>query len=83
MDETVPLSQRLEQRLEALRHELETGQKMLAELEARRLGLQETTLRISGAIQVLEELLAASPPTANGTSTKPAPLPTLADAAPA
>ena len=79
MGEAVPLSQRLEQRLAALRQELETGQKMLAELEARRLGVQETTLRISGAIQVLEELLTAEPPAANGVPPKPAPASALAD----
>jgi hypothetical protein len=54
-------------RLKALRQEYETGQKMLAELEARRLELQQTLLRIGGAIQVLEELLAAEQPAnANG-----------------
>jgi DNA repair exonuclease SbcCD ATPase subunit len=58
MAETLPLSQRLEQRLKALRQELETGQKMLADLEAQRRGLKQTILRIAGAIQVLEELLA-------------------------
>jgi prefoldin subunit 5 len=61
VDETLPLQKRLDQRLEALRHELEAGQKMLADLEARRLDLQQTLLRIGGAIQVLEELLAAEP----------------------
>jgi hypothetical protein len=65
MGETLPLPQRLEQRLKALRQELETGQKMLADLEARRLELQQTILRIGGAIQVLEELLAAEPSAAN------------------
>ena len=44
-------------RLQALRQEYETGQKMLADLEARKLDLQQTLLRLSGAIQVLEELL--------------------------
>jgi hypothetical protein len=44
-------------RLQALRQEYETGQKMLADLETRRLDLQQTLLRVSGAIQVLEELL--------------------------
>ena len=66
MEETLPLPQRLEQRLKALRQELETGQKMLADLEARRLDLQQTLLRIGGAIQVLEELVAAGPSTVNG-----------------
>jgi hypothetical protein len=56
MTQTSPLPQRLEQRLKALRQEFETGQKMLADLEARRVELQQTLLRIGGAIQVLEEL---------------------------
>ena len=51
----------LEQRLQALKAEFEAGQKMLADLEARQAQLRETLLRISGAMQVLEELLAAVP----------------------
>jgi hypothetical protein len=47
----------LEQRLKQLRPEFEAGQKMLAELEANQANVRETMLRISGAIQVLEELL--------------------------
>ena len=47
----------LEQRLNSLRTELETGEKMLADLDAKRANLRETLLRISGAIQVLEEEL--------------------------
>jgi len=62
----------LEQRLNELRTEYETGQQMLAELEAKRANLQQTLLRISGAIQVLEELLAQSTPVAvNGAVTRP------------
>ena len=62
----------LEQRLNELRTEYETGQQMLAELEAKRANLQQTLLRISGAIQVLEELLAQSTPAAvNGAVTRP------------
>jgi hypothetical protein len=45
-------------RLEALQREYETGQTMLAELDAKQLDLRQTLLRIAGAIQVLEELLA-------------------------
>jgi hypothetical protein len=53
----------LQQRLQELKAEYEAGQKMLAELEARQTNLQHTLLRISGAIQVLEEELAkAAPP---------------------
>ena len=47
----------LEQRLNSLKTELETGEKMLADLDAKRANLRETLLRISGAIQVLEEEL--------------------------
>jgi prefoldin subunit 5 len=68
MTRNLPLPQRLEQRLKALRDELETGQKMLADVEARRAELQQTILRISGAVQVLEELLAAEPSVANGVA---------------
>ena len=47
----------LTRRLEQLRHEYESGQHMLADLETRQTNLRHTLLRISGAIQVLEELL--------------------------
>jgi hypothetical protein len=70
----------VQQRLEELRSEFEAGQRMLAELDARRAELQQTLLRIGGAVQVLEELLdtsgaageqagnGASPPPADGTA---------------
>ncbi len=48
----------LEQRLTDLRAEYQAGQKVLADLEARQKEVYQTMLRISGAIQVLEELLA-------------------------
>src|SRR5262245_22227697 len=56
---------RLEQRLADLKAEYQAGQKMLADLEARQTEVQQTMLRISGAIQVLEELLAQ--PSTNGS----------------
>jgi hypothetical protein len=49
--------EQLEQRLRELRLELENGQRMLADLEKQRVNLEKTLLRISGAIQVLEEEL--------------------------
>ena len=39
----------------------DTGQTMLAELDAKQLDLRQTLLRISGAIQVLQELIADRP----------------------
>jgi hypothetical protein len=44
------------ERRRALATECEAGQKMLAELDARRASVTQTMLRIEGAIQVLNEL---------------------------
>ncbi len=55
------MKEQMEQRLTELKAEFASGQKMLADLEAKQSNLRETLLRISGAIQVLEELLAESP----------------------
>lgn len=59
-------------RLQTLKAEYETGQKMLAELEAKQADLRQTMLRISGAIQVLEELLASSADNAGNITVPPA-----------
>ncbi len=48
---------RLQTRLGELKKEYVTGQVRLQELERQQMHLRETMLRISGAIQVLEELL--------------------------
>jgi|APLow6443716910_1056828.scaffolds.fasta_scaffold543378_2 predicted nuclease with TOPRIM domain len=61
----------LEQRLQALKAEFEEGQKMLADLEAKQTNLRSTLLRISGAIQVLEELLAQPSPDQEGSAGAP------------
>lgn len=50
--------ERLRKRLNSLREEYQSGQKMMAELQAKENNLRETLLRIAGAIQVLEEELA-------------------------
>jgi chromosome segregation ATPase len=50
----------LERRLAELRAEFEKGQEALAGLDAQRDNLRQTLLRISGAIQVLEEELSRS-----------------------
>jgi hypothetical protein len=46
-------------RLEQLRRELQLGESELAAKERELMQLKETMLRISGAVQVLEELLSA------------------------
>jgi len=46
----------ISERLRTLREEFRKGQQQLAMLEQRRTEVRETLLRISGAIQVLEEL---------------------------
>ncbi|MFY1671334.1 hypothetical protein ACN27G_15400 [Plantactinospora sp. WMMB334] len=51
----------LEKRIAELETELRAGQQMLAELEAKRTDVQQTLLRITGAVQVLKELLAEDP----------------------
>lgn len=48
----------LEARLQELKRELEVGTNNLTAIEAQRTSLRETLLRISGAVQVLEEELA-------------------------
>ncbi|NEO94720.1 MAG: hypothetical protein F6K56_32835 [Moorea sp. SIO3G5] len=64
------MKEKLEQRLQSLKSEYEAGQKMLAELEAKQANLRETLLRISGAIQVIEETLGEATDTAEN-NTKP------------
>lgn len=54
------MKEQLEKRLQALTAEYEAGQKAIANLEAQKTSLRETLLRISGAIQVLEEELAVA-----------------------
>jgi uncharacterized coiled-coil protein SlyX len=69
----------LEQRVTELESEYQAGQTMLADLDAQRADLQQTLLRISGAIQVLKELLDTTP--TNGASA-PVPTPEPAEALP-
>ena len=51
------MREQMEQRLQGLRSEFESGQKLMAELDAKQVHLRSSLLRISGAMQVLEELL--------------------------
>lgn len=66
----------VQSRLKQLQSEYEAGQKMLAELDARRQNLTTTLLRIEGAMQVLRELIeqsGAEPPDDGGASGAPSP----------
>ena len=63
------MRQQLEQRLQQLKTEFESGQKVLAELEAKQASIQNTLLRIQGAIQVLQEELAKADEDAPSVST--------------
>jgi predicted nucleic acid-binding Zn-ribbon protein len=56
------MREQMQTRLEALRKEFETGQAELEKIERQRTYLRETMLRISGAAQVLEELLEKGQP---------------------
>jgi len=58
-EEMGSMKDKLEDRLRELRSELESGRALLDELETKKTNLQSTLLRISGAIQVLELLLAS------------------------
>jgi hypothetical protein len=56
-------------RLATLKSEYTSGQRLLADIEARRASLSEQLLRIGGAAQVLEELLnGADEPSAASTT---------------
>ena len=59
------MRERLEKRLAELRSEFQVGQKTISDLESKLDGVRATVLRISGAIQVLEEELSLSVPDAS------------------
>lgn len=51
------MKEQLETRLQDLRNEYQSGSEMMEDLQRRQDELRTTLLRISGAIQVLEEVL--------------------------
>ena len=65
------MQEQLQRRLEELKKEFETGQARLRELETQEARLRETMLRISGAIQVLEETLAGAEANGGGETAAP------------
>jgi hypothetical protein len=54
------MREKLEKRLVELKKEYESGQQMMVELETKQNNLRDTLLRISGAIQILEEELSGA-----------------------
>jgi prefoldin subunit 5 len=72
------MKRKLSERLEQLRSELNTGQQLEAELQAKLDSLRATMLRISGAIQVLEEIVGSDAEPAE-TSHTASPEPTARD----
>lgn len=62
------MSEQMRERLAELEKDFNLGQSRLRELEMQEAALRETLLRISGAIQVLKELLGDSDETAGGES---------------
>jgi len=60
------MREQLQARLEELKQEFEGGQQRLAEMENQAAQLRQTLLRISGAIQVLEEELSKAEGGAGG-----------------
>jgi predicted nuclease with TOPRIM domain len=72
------MREQLEERLRTLKAEFKTGQEMLAELEARGANLRVTLTRISGAVQVLEELLQQDAPDGQLSDSTPMSRPSMA-----
>jgi len=60
-----PMLDQLRTRVEELRAEFDKGQKKLAELDGQSTELRQTLLRISGAVQVLEEEINKADPAAS------------------
>ena len=56
------MKSQIETRLQELRTEYETGVGVMNDLQKKQDELRTTLMRISGAIQVLEEMLAAAAP---------------------
>lgn len=64
------MKEQLQQRLQQLKTEYESGQQVLAELETKQANVRDTLLRIAGAIQVIEEELAKTETEDNSESSE-------------
>lgn len=75
------MQEQLKKRITELEAEYRAGQEMLAELDTKRADLHQTLLRISGAVQVLQELLGTDRDSADDGAqpTQPSTLPPRQD----
>jgi hypothetical protein len=62
------MREEMEERLKMLKAEFKAGQEILAELDTRQANVRNTLVRMSGAIQVLEEFLSGKE---DATQSKP------------
>ena len=60
------MREQLEKRLAELQAEHQQGTAALAEMDRQRVSMQQTVLRIAGAIQLCQELLNTAPAGENG-----------------
>jgi hypothetical protein len=67
----ITMQEHMQSRLAELQHEYQRGQGQLHELIQQEAVLRKTLLRISGAIQVLEEMLAQGQATGDSQETAP------------
>ena len=71
MNVSSSIDDRLAARLNELRAEFGRGEAQLTELDQRRAALRDTLLRISGAMQVIQELLSQQPAPAGLFNSQP------------
>lgn len=60
------MKEQIDSRIESLKREFEAGESQLRDLDAQRVRVHEAMLRISGAVQVLEELRDGEAAPSNG-----------------
>ena len=61
------MNQQIQNRIDTLRREMMVGEQRMQDLERQVAQLRDTMLRISGAIQVLEEIQAEAAPADTGS----------------
>lgn len=72
------MKEQMQERIEQLTEEYRSGETMMAELDRKRTELQATMLRISGALQVLQELVGPTPAAEDEAAARETPAKTVA-----